>query len=163
MMKLTPEMLFKRLKSLGITIQIHKHPPVFTVEESKIHCGHILGGHCKNLFLKDKKGTLYLIITSDEQVIDLKALRSQISSHQLSFGKPELLHKILGVKPGSVSPFALINDKQRLVKVILDKEMMKMKLLNYHPLTNSMTATITPTDLLKFIRDTGHNFSLIEF
>ena len=157
LMNATPDTLFKRLKNLRIKTQSHKHSPVFTVEEAKFHCRHLPGGHCKNLFLKDKKGLLFLIVTLEKQIIDFKSLRKQIGSHPLSFGKPELLGEVLGVKPGSVSPFALINDTKRRVQVVLDKEMMQIDLLNYHPLTNGMTTAITPSDLLIFISDTGHN------
>jgi Ala-tRNA(Pro) deacylase len=157
LMHATPDILFKRLKDLHITIQNHNHSPVFTVEEAKIYCSHLPGCHCKNLFLKDKKGKLLLIVTPDTRVIDLKFLRRQIGSYPLSFGKPELLGEVLGVEPGSVSPFALINDTQGQVQVVLDEEMMDMDLLNYHPLTNVMTTAITPTDLLIFIRATYHN------
>ena len=156
-MHATTDILFKRLKELHITIQNHNHSPVFTVEEAKFHCSHLPGCHCKNLFLKDKKGILFLIVTPDNRLVNLKSLRNKIGSHNLSFGKPKLLGEVLGVKPGSVSPFALINDTKERVRVVLDQEMMEMDLLNYHPLTNGMTTAITPSNLLTFIQDTGHN------
>ena len=87
----------------------------------------------------------------------MKSLRKHVSSQTLSFGKPKLLKEVLGIEPGSVSPFALINDIRGLVQVVFDQEMMKMNLLNYHPLTNCMTTAITPSDLLIFVHDTGHN------
>ena len=162
LMNATPDTLFKRLKDLRIKTQSHKHSPVFTVEEAKIHCSHLPGCHCKNLFLKDKKGKLLLVVTPDNRLIDLKSLRKKISSHSLSFGKPKLLKEVLGVEPGSVSPFALINDTKRQVQVVLDHEMMEMGLLNYHPLTNNITTAITPSDLLIFIHDTGHNAVVVK-
>jgi Ala-tRNA(Pro) deacylase len=162
MMHATPNILFKRLEDLHIIIQNHNHSPVFTVEEAKIHCSHLPGCHCKNLFLKDKKGKLLLVVTPDNRLIDLKSLRKKISSHSLSFGKPKLLKEVLGVEPGSVSPFALINDTKRQVQVVLDHEMMEMGLLNYHPLTNNITTAITPSDLLIFIHDTGHNAVVVK-
>ena len=116
----------------------------------------------KNLFLKDKKGKLLLVVTPDNRLIDLKSLRKKISSHSLSFGKPKLLKEVLGVEPGSVSPFALINDKKGHVQVVLDQEMMQRDLLNYHPLTNNITTAITPSDLLIFIHDTGHNAVVVK-
>ena len=161
-MHATPDILFKRLEDLGIAIETHSHTPTFTVEEAQANCAHLPGGHCKNLFLKDKKGVLWLVVTLDERPIDMKSLRKLIGSHHLSFGKPELLGEVLGVEPGSVTPFALINDSQGRINVVLDKEMMEMDLLNYHPLTNGMTTAITPSDLLTFIRDTGHNSVLVE-
>jgi Ala-tRNA(Pro) deacylase len=161
-MHATPDILFKRLDDLGIAIETHNHSPVFTVEKAKAHCAHLPGSHCKNLFLKDKKGVFWLIVTLDERPINMKSLRKLIGSHHLSFGKPELLGEVLGVKPGSVTPFALINDTEGRVNVVLDKKMMEMDLLNYHPLTNGMTTTITPSNLLTFIRDTDHNPALVE-
>ena len=161
-MHTTPNILFKRLEDLGIAIVNHRHAPAFTVKEAQTHCAHLPGGHCKNLFLKDKKGILWLVVTLDERPIDMKSLRKLIGSHHLSFGKPALLGEILGVEPGTVSPFALINDTEGRVNVVLDKKMMEMDLLNYHPLTNSMTTAITPSDLLTFIRDTGHKIALVE-
>lgn len=161
-MHATPEILFKRLEDLGIDTETHTHPPVFTVEEAQAHCSHLPGGHCKNLFLKDKKGQLWLVVTLDERPINMKDLKGRIGSHHLSFGKPDVLIEVLGVEPGSVTPLALINDTEARVKVVLDKEMMEMDLLNYHPLTNAMTTAITPEDLLAFIRDTGHEPALVE-
>ena len=162
LMHARPDILFKRLKDLHITFQSYNHSPVFTVEEAKIHCSHLPGCHCKNLFLKDKKGKLLLIVTPNKRLIDLKFLRKKIGSHTLSFGKPKLLREVLGVEPGSVSPFALINDTKSQVQVVLDQEMMGMDLLNYHPLTNVITTAITPSDLLIFMHDTGHNAVVVK-
>jgi Ala-tRNA(Pro) deacylase len=161
-MHATPDILFKRLEDLGLAIENHRHAPAFTVKEAQTHCAHLPGGHCKNLFLKDKKGILWLVVTLNERSIDMKSLRKLIGSHHLSFGKPELLGEVLGVEPGSVTPFALINDTEGRVNVVLDKKMMGMDLLNYHPLTNSMTTAITPSNLLTFIHDTDHNPALVK-
>jgi Ala-tRNA(Pro) deacylase len=161
-MHATPDILFKRLEDLGIAIENHNHCPVFTVEEAQIHCAHLPGGHCKNLFLKDKKGVLWLAVTLDGQPINLKSFSKLIGSNNLSFGKPELLREVLGIEPGSVTPFALINDTEGRVNVVLDKKMLEMGLLNFHPLTNGMTTAITPSDLLTFISDTNHNPVLVE-
>ncbi len=151
-----PEHLFERLDTLGIKTKTHTHPPLYTVEDSKARRGDIGGGHCKNLFLKDNKGTLWLVVTLEDRTIDMKALRRDIGSGHLSFGKPGLLSEVLGVDPGSVSPFALINDSEKKVNVILDKQMMKMEMLNYHPLINTQTTQITPQGLLAFIQSCGH-------
>ena len=161
-MQVTSDVLFERLKILRIKTQTHSHPPVFSVDEARKHCGHLTGGHCKNLFLKDKKGMLFLIVATDTQLINLKHLRKKIGSNHLSFGKPDLLRKVLGVEPGSISPFALINDTKKRIEVILDEDMMQMSLLNFHPLTNCLTTSITPTDLLIFIQDTGHSPALVK-
>jgi Ala-tRNA(Pro) deacylase len=154
-MPATPEDLFARLESLSIRVKTHHHPPLFTVEDSQKLRGDIPGVHCKNLFLKDKKGALWLIVTLEDTPVNLKTLHKRIGAAHLSFAKPELLMQVLGVTPGSVSPFALINDTKAQVNVILDSHMMDGEILNYHPLTNEMTSTITSRDLLKFIRACG--------
>ena len=156
-MHTTPNILFKRLEDLGIAIVNHRHAPAFTVKEAQTHCAHLPGGHCKNLFLKDKKGILWLVVTLDERPIDMKSLPKLIGFRHLSFCKPGLLGEFFGVEPGSITPFALINDTDGCVNVVLDKKMMEMDLLNYHPLTNNITTAIKPSDLLTFICDNGHN------
>ncbi|MCF8466090.1 MAG: prolyl-tRNA synthetase associated domain-containing protein [Sneathiella sp.] len=161
-MPATPEELFERLDVLGIAHETHHHAQVFTVEEAQAQTDHIPGGHCKNLFLKDKTGDLYLVVCLQETAVDLKAFRPLVGAKNLSFGKPELLFEILGVEPGSVTPFSLINDKKQAVRVILEKRMMDHDLLNYHPLKNSMTTQITSADLLKFICACGHEPRLLE-
>ncbi len=157
----TTDDLLAMLDGLGIATQTHSHAPVFTVEESKALRGELPGGHCKNLFLKDKKGALWLVVCSEDRRIDMKNLRHLIGAGHLSFGKPDLLMRVLGVTPGSVTPFALINDGQVRVNVVLDEEMMTADLLNYHPLTNGMTTAIRPADLLAFIGACGHAPELV--
>jgi len=148
--------LIARFKNLGIEAPITEHPPVHTVEESRSLRGTIPGGHCKNLFLKDEKGEIWLIVCLEDARVDLKSLPAKIGSRRLSFGKAALLMEILGVEPGSVTPFGLINDTQAHTRVILDAAMMREELLNYHPLRNDATTTIRPADLLTFIRSCGH-------
>jgi Ala-tRNA(Pro) deacylase len=148
--------LFARLQSLDITTTTIDHEPVFTVEEAKRVHGQMPGGHCKNLFCKDEKGILWLIVALEDSRIDLKAAPDKIGSRRLSFGKPDLLMEVLGVEPGSVTPFALINDTGTRVNVILDAGMMEQSLLNFHPLQNNATTSIRATDLLKFIQSCGH-------
>jgi Ala-tRNA(Pro) deacylase len=148
--------LFALFEKLGIQTTTHDHPPVFTVEEAqKVH-GDIPGGHCKNLFCKDEKGVLWLIVALEDSRINLKTAPDKIGSRRLSFSKPELLMEVLGLEPGSVTPFGLINDTTARVNVILDEVMMKHDILNYHPLRNDATTSISNADLLKFIRGTGH-------
>ena len=161
-MPATPEDLFAALKTLDIATTTHHHPPVFTVEEARAHCAHLPGGHCKSLFLKDKKDRLYLLVALDERAIELNAIAKQIGAARLSFGKPELLLDVLGVTPGSVTPFALINDRDARVTVMLDAAMMRLDLLNYHPLTNTATTAIKPIDLRRFIASTGHQPTELE-
>ena len=150
------EDLFAHLESLGITVTTREHAPVFTVEEARALRGAIPGAHCKNLFLKDDKGAVWLIVCLEDAQIDLKSAPARIGSRRLSFGKPELLMEVLGVEPGSVTPFALINDRERRVNVVLDAAMMAHPVVNYHPLANTATTTIGSADLLAFIRSLGH-------
>ena len=155
-MTATREDLFARLESLGIETRTRNHAPVFTVEEARALRGEIPGGHCKNLFLKDDKGNIWLIVCLEEAPVDLKAAPAKIGSRRLSFGKPELLMEVLGVEPGSVTPFALINDAATRVNVVLDAAMMAHDLVNYHPLRNDATTTIRSADLVTFIKSCGH-------
>jgi len=155
------EDLFACLVGLAIETTTREHPPVFTVEEARALRGEIAGAHCKNLFLKDKNDVLWLIVCLEDRRVDLKALPARIGSGRLSFGRPELLRRILGIDPGAVTPFALINAPPGSVNVVLDAEMMRHDLVNYHPLENCATTTISPADLLKFIRACGHDPKII--
>ncbi len=155
-MAATPEELLARLDELEADVKTTHHPPVFTVAESKARRGDLPGTHCKCLFLKDKKGALWLVVTTEDRKMEMKDVRRRIDSAPLSFARPELLRQILGVEPGSVTPFALINDTEHRVNVILDAEMMALELLNYHPLTNTATTSIGAEHLLRFIDACGH-------
>ncbi len=149
--------LFAFLDQLGIETATVDHPPVFTVEEAKEHWADIPGVHCKNLFLRDKKG-MFLVVCPHDRAIDLKALGPLIGAKRLSFGSAERLGETLGVEPGSVTPFALINDRDdHRVTVILDAEMMTAERLNYHPLVNTATTTISNDGLRAFIKACGHD------
>jgi Ala-tRNA(Pro) deacylase len=153
---MTPDELFARFDALGIAHRTYAHPPVFTVTEAIALRGSLPGGHCKSLFLKDKKGGLWLAVMLEERRIDLKALADRLSAPRFSFGSGELLQEVLGVTPGSVTPFALINDGAQRVEVVLDEEMLRHDPLNYHPLVNTKTTAVSPADLLTFIGDCGH-------
>ena len=155
-MPATRDDLFARFKALGLETTTRDHAPVYTVEEAQALRGEIPGGHCKNLFLKDDKGNIWLIVCLEEAQVDLKAAPARIGSRRLSFGRPELLMEVLGVEPGSVTPFGLINDTGQRVNVVLDAAMMAHERLNYHPLQNNATTTIGATDLVTFIRACGH-------
>ncbi len=152
----SPEQLLQWLNELGIESVTHEHPPLLTVEDSKRLRGDLPGGHCKNLFLKDKKDRYWLVVTSEDRKVDIKALDAKLGAARLSFASAERLWNVLGVRPGSVTPFALINDKERKVQVILDAAMMRESLLNYHPLINTKTTAIKPADLVGFIEACGH-------
>lgn len=156
------EDLERRLAELGIATATFEHPPVFTVDEARVLRGEIAGGHCKNLFLKDKKNAIWLVVTLEETAVDLKRLPGLIGSARLSFGRPELLLEVLGVEPGSVTPFALINDRERRVNVVLEAAMLRHDVLNYHPLVNSATMSIAAPDLVAFIRACGHEPRVVE-
>ena len=153
----TREELFDRLEELGIQTETLDHRPMFTVEDGEDVLKDIPGGRCKSLFLKDKKGGLWLVVMLGEDRLDTKTLQKTLGSARLSFGKAELMESVLGVEPGSVTPFALINETAKDVQVVLQKRMMEMDLLNYHPLKNDATTTLASPDLLKFIRAMGHN------
>jgi Ala-tRNA(Pro) deacylase len=153
----TPADLFAYLDRLGVLSETAEHAPVFTVAESRAIKASIPGGHSKNLFLKDRKGRLYLLVARDETRIDLKRLHETIgASGRLSFGSAELLRAALGVEPGSVTPLAAINDRDGRVSVVLDASLMAFKRVNFHPLVNSMTTTIAREDLIRFLQATGH-------
>ncbi|MDX2204092.1 MAG: prolyl-tRNA synthetase associated domain-containing protein [Hyphomicrobiaceae bacterium] len=151
----TRQQLLDRLAALGIAVTTVDHAAVFTVAESAGLHQEIAGGHSKNLFLQDKKGRLFLVVALAETRVDLKALQRRLKVDRWSFGKPELLHEVLGVTAGSVTPFALINDAAGRVTVILDEAMMAFERLNFHPLENTATTSIAREDLLRFIRATG--------
>ncbi len=161
-MPTTRDQLFGRFDELGINPVTREHPPVYTVEEARALRGDIPGGHCKNLFLKDKKGQLWLVVALEDARVDLKTLPDRIGAARISFGKPDLLMQVLGVEPGSVTPFALINDRDCAVNVVLDAAMMRCDLVSYHPLENTATTTLTPDQLLTFIRSCGHKPAIVE-
>lgn len=155
-MPATEAALFAELARLGIETTTHRHEPVFTVEQAKRVCGALPGAHSKNLFLKDKKGRIFLVVALADRAVDLKALHIGLGCGRLSFGSAELLGEILGVTPGSVTPFAVINDVDHRVTVALDVALMAADLLNFHPLANTATTAIGPGDLVTFLAATGH-------
>lgn len=156
-MPATPDDLFAYLDTLGIAHQTVTHPAVFTVEEARDLRGAIAGGHTKNLFLRDKKGGVYLVVAPENAAIELRGLHRLLgASGRFSFGSAELMHERLGVAPGSVTPFAAINDKEGRVTIVLDAALMAHETLNFHPLVNTATTTISREGLLKFLVATGH-------
>jgi Ala-tRNA(Pro) deacylase len=158
----TPDQLFARLDTLGIAYRTHHHPAVFTVADAVALRGELPGGHCKSLFLKDKKGGLWLVVALEERRIDLKRLAGVLAAPRFSFGAPDLLYEVLGVRPGSVTPFALVNDAAGRVTVVLDRGMLEHDPLNYHPLENDRTTAIAAGDLLRFIAACGHRPRIVE-
>ena len=157
-MPATPDDLFAYLDQLGIPHPTVRHPPAFTVEEAQALRGRVAGGHTKNLFLKDKKDALFLVVALEDAAIELKSLHRRLgASGRFSFGSPELMRATLGVEPGAVTPFAALNDTEHRVTVVLDAVMMMAyAVLNYHPLRNTMTTSIAREDLVRFLTATGH-------
>jgi Ala-tRNA(Pro) deacylase len=155
-MPATPTDLFALLDQLGISHQTTHHPPLFTVEQSQSLRGQIAGGHTKNLFLTDRKRALYLVVASEDAKIELKSLHHRLGATRFSFGSADLLRSALGVEPGSVTPFAAINDPGQRVTIVLDAAMMEHPILNFHPLINTMTTSIGREDLVHFLEAAGH-------
>ena len=152
-----PEDLIAYLSSLGVETETVDHPPLFTVEDSRTLRGEIPGGHTKNLFVKDKKGRLFLLVLGEETLVDLKRVHETIGAQgRVSFGSADLLEEVWGVRPGAVTPFGAINDKGAKVSVVLDEAMMRHERLNFHPLVNTRTTGLKSADLIKFLRATGH-------
>ena len=158
----SPEQLLAYLKVLDIPFRIYEHEAVFTVAQSQGIERDMPGVHCRNLFVRDKKETMYLVVAAHETMIDMKKLADVIGSGRLSFGSPERLWTYLGVRPGSVCPYAIIIDKTNAVQVILDAHMMVGEIVNYHPLVNTMTIGVKPADLIKFIRSCGHEPRIVD-
>jgi Ala-tRNA(Pro) deacylase len=153
----TPAELFAFLDRLDIRYSTVSHPPLFTVEQSRELRGTIPGGHTKNLFLKDKRGAYYLVVASEDAAIDMKGLHRRLGGKgRFSFGSADALRELLGVEPGSVTPFAAINDAAGKVAIVLDAAMLAHEILNYHPLVNTMTTSISRAGLMTFLKACGH-------
>ena len=156
-MPASPEDLLNFLAELGVATETVDHPPLFTVEDSQNLRGEIPGGHSKNLFVKDKKSRLFLLVLGEETVVDLKRIHEKIGAQgRVSFGSAELLEEVWGVRPGAVTPFGAINDREGRVTVVLDADMMRHERLNFHPLVNVRTTGLASRDLVAFLRATGH-------
>jgi len=156
-MRASPEDLLAYLASLGVETSTVEHPPLHTVEDSQALRGDIPGGHTKNLFVKDKKGRLFLLVLEEDALVDLKRVHEKIGAQgRISFGSADLLDEVWGVRPGGVTPFGAINDNEGRVTVILDEAMMGHGRLNFHPLVNTRTTGLTSAGLVKFLRATGH-------
>jgi len=155
-MPATPDNLFAFLDRLGIAHKSTTHPPLFTVEQSRELRGSIPGGHTKNLFLKDKRDSVFLVVAPEDANVDLKTLHHRLGANRFSFGSANLMLELLGVAPGAVTPFGVINDSSLRVQVVLDAGMMENAVLNYHPLVNTMTTSIAREDLITFLEATGH-------
>ena len=159
----TRQDLFDLLDRRGVPHRTYDHPPVFTVAESASIKLAMPGGHTKNLFLKDKNGRLLLLCALAETKIDLNALAKAMKAGRFSFGAPELMHEALGVTPGSVTVFALINDRLGRITLLLDDALFAVDPVNFHPLSNDATTAVSPGGLLRFLEETGHAPQRIRF
>ena len=155
--------IYEVLAELGIPFQKHEHPPVFTVEEADDHTGDLPGARTKNLFLRNKKGDRhYLVTLESRKPVDLKALRKMLGESSLSFASPERLREHLGLTPGAVSPFGIVNDRERKVVVVIDGELWREELLNYHPNDNRATLTLSRADFQRFLEHCGNEVRILE-
>lgn len=159
----TADQLFLRLAALGIEVNTAAHAPVFTVEEAKSHRGPIAGCHTKNLFLRNKKGAMWLVVCLEDREIDLKELGKALGAGNLSFGSAERLMKYLGVIPGAVTPFGVMNDRGGMVRVVLDRGILEREPLNFHPLDNGMTTSIGAADFVRFLEAEDHAPTMMDF
>jgi len=154
----TPDDLFAFLAGLGIPVTTVTHPPLYTVADSQALRGEIAGGHTKNLFLKDRKDQYFLLTVEEEATVDLKTIHTLIgAAGRVSFGRPEALMDLLGVAPGAVTAFGVINDTEKRVKMFIDEALLRHAVINAHPLTNEATTSIAAQDLLRFVKATGHD------
>ena len=158
---LTPPELMATFAQLHIEVETHNHGPVATAADIDPLYEAIPGAHCKNLFVKNKRNDYYLITMLDHQKLDLKKTAALLDVQRFSFASDERLLEKLGVTPGSVTPFAVINDPHNDVHVILEQDMMQHEILNFHPLRNDMTCSIHQQDLLKFFQHTGHTAQIL--
>jgi Ala-tRNA(Pro) deacylase len=156
--------ILETLERLGIPYVRHEHPPVFTVEDADKYWTELRGTHCKNLFLRNKKGNRhYLVIAPTSRAIDLRALNRILDEDRLSFGSPERLKRCLGLEPGSVSPFGLINDAAKEVKVVLDEDLKNSPFLGFHPNINTATLDISFADFERFLAECGNDVRYVKF
>jgi Ala-tRNA(Pro) deacylase len=157
------EKIYEVLKKLNIPYTKHEHPPVYTVEQAEQYWEDIEGTHCKNIFLRNKKGKRhYLVILLSSKKADLKALEKQLGEDRLSFASPERLMRYLGLEPGAVSPFGLINDNKKEVQVIIDRDLRRAELVNFHPNVNTATVGIDFTDFEKFLAWCGNRIRYLQ-
>jgi len=151
------EAVAARLRELGIAFTRHEHPPVATVEEAEQHWAPIDATHCKNLFLRNQKGSRhYLVILKHSKKADLRAVADQVGDGKLSFASPDRLMMHLGVTPGSVSPFGLIHDQRHGTRVVIDRDLQSAARVSFHPNINTVTLTLTFADFQRFLAACGN-------
>jgi Ala-tRNA(Pro) deacylase len=155
--------LYAFLEQHGVPYAHHAHPPLFTVADSRELRGDLPGAHVKNMFLKEKKGGLWLVTCLEDRAIRIRDLEREIGAKGCSFGKPDLLREALGVRPGAVTPFAVLNDPDRRVRVVLDRAVAEADTVNAHPLHNAATTALAAAELMRFLRLTGHEPLIVDF
>ncbi len=159
----TPAGLLARLAALGIRARTTEHPPVFTVTESQALRGVLPGGHAKNLFLKPKAGPFLLVVLEEDAKVSVNALGRAVGLGRVSFGSAEELYAQLGVEPGSVTPFGMVNAAPGAVRLVFDQHLMQgFEQVNFHPLTNTATTTLSPAELLRFLASLGHEATMLD-
>mgnify|MGYP001247624320 CR=1 FL=1 len=157
---LTEIHLLKLLREKGLNFQIHNHKPLYTVEDSERLRGKIDGGHTKNLFLKNKKNQFFLFSCDENAMVDLKRFSKSIGANNLSFANKDYLEKILGIKPGAVSPLALLNDKNNSVNFYLDRKLSECKIINFHPLVNTITISLQIDDFFNLFLENNKKINI---
>jgi len=156
--------VYEALERLNISYVRHEHPPVFTVEEAEQYWEDITGAHCKNIFLRNKKGNRhYLVILEHSKKADLKVLENQLGESRLSFASPERLMRYLGLEAGAVSPFGLINDSNKEVRIVIDLDLKEEGCINFHPNVNTVTVGIEFKDFEKFLSWCGNSIRYLKF
>lgn len=159
----TTETLLEYLRTLGIETRTVTHAAVDTVEAAKLHRDGLPGAHTKNLFLKDKKGLMFLVTTNEDRAVDLKQLRSMLGVKSLSFASADRMMDCLGVTPGSVTPLAAVNDTGNRVTVAIDRQLLDRDIINVHPLVNTATTAMQTSDLIGFLEAVGHPALILDF
>ena len=158
----TPDALLAYLEELGIAARTFSHPAVFTVEEAKALRGDLAGAHTKNLFVRDKKGRMWLVVSLEDRVVDLRAIAGALGHKRFSFGSPERLMRYLGVIAGAGTPFGVFNDRGGAVRVALDTGLRDFDEWNFHPLDNGMTTTLSGDEMVRFLESVDHEPTWID-
>ncbi len=157
------EKVFQHLHQFNIEYTLHSHQAAFTVEEAQKYCSHIPGLHCKNLFLRDHKGKRhFLLVLPNTKPVDLKLFNSLLND-RLSFGSSKRMFKYLGVEPGSVSPFGLINDEHSKVLLYIDQEVYEAELVTFHPNDNSATLELTKENFHLYLSSINNSIQILQF
>lgn len=157
-----PSRLLEFLGVLGVEARTFEHDPVLTVAEARLATAHVPGCHCKNLFLEERGGAHWLVVLPADRALDLRGLAEALGLRRLSFASPERLAERLGVTPGSVTPFAVVNDPGGKVRVVLDRDLLRSEALKFHPLVNTKTTVVSPESLLRFLEATSHAPRLVD-